>query len=99
MPEQRVTLPITGMTCANCAMNIERALNRGVPGVLSASVNFASERATVEFVESVSTLDDIISAVEKAGYGAIPPEEGASGECPEQGGPTPAERVQTRTLT
>ncbi|MBU2226581.1 MAG: heavy metal translocating P-type ATPase [Proteobacteria bacterium] len=92
----KVELPITGMTCANCAMNIERALNRDVPGVLSASVNFASERATVEFVESVSNLDDIISAVEKAGYGAIPPEDGAAGEDAEQAARNAEIRDQTR---
>ncbi|MBW2219359.1 MAG: heavy metal translocating P-type ATPase, partial [Deltaproteobacteria bacterium] len=40
----KVELPVTGMTCANCAMNIERALNRKVPGVINASVNFATER-------------------------------------------------------
>lgn len=72
----RVELPITGMTCTNCSANIERALNRKVPGVVNASVNFASERATVEYIPTVSSLDTIVSAVEKAGYGAIPPEDG-----------------------
>ncbi|MGD2272601.1 MAG: heavy metal translocating P-type ATPase, partial [Desulfobacterales bacterium] len=70
----KVELPLTGMTCANCAMNIERALNKKVAGVVSASVNFASERASIEYVPAVSTLNDIIAAIEKAGYGAIPPE-------------------------
>jgi Cu+-exporting ATPase len=69
----KLELPLTGMTCANCAMNIERVLNKKVPGVVNATVNFASERATVEYVDAVSNLDDIISAIEKAGYGAIPP--------------------------
>ena len=70
----KIELPLTGMTCANCAINIERALNKKVPGVVGATVNFASERASIEYVPAVSTLDDIIAAVEKAGYGAIPPE-------------------------
>lgn len=91
----KVELPITGMTCANCAMNVERALARNAPGVLGASVNFASERAAVEFVETISSLDDIISAVEKAGYGAIPPEEGA-GEDAEQAARNAEIRDQTR---
>jgi Cu+-exporting ATPase len=69
----KIELPLTGMTCANCAMNIERALNKKVSGVISATVNFASERASIEYVPAVSTLDDIIAAIEKAGYGAIPP--------------------------
>ncbi|MEE8400058.1 MAG: heavy metal translocating P-type ATPase, partial [Desulfobacterales bacterium] len=67
--------PITGMTCTNCAANIERALNRKVPGVVNASVNFASERSAVEYIPTISSLDTIISAIEKAGYGALPPEE------------------------
>ena len=80
----KVELPIIGMTCANCALNIERALNRDVPGVVSATVNFASERAAIEFVPSVSNLDDIISAIKKAGYGAIPPDDVLEGEDAEQ---------------
>ena len=70
----KIELPLTGMTCANCAMNIERALNKKVTGVVSASVNFASERASIEYVPAVSSVDDIIAAIEKAGYGAIAPE-------------------------
>ena len=45
----KIELPVTGMTCANCAMNIERVLNRKVPGILKASVNFATERVSVEY--------------------------------------------------
>jgi Cu+-exporting ATPase len=71
----RVELPVTGMTCANCAANIERALNRKVPGVVNASVNFATERASVEYLPSMTDLDEIIAAVEKAGYGAVRPQE------------------------
>ncbi|NIW11379.1 MAG: hypothetical protein GWN33_13130, partial [Gammaproteobacteria bacterium] len=67
-------LPITGMTCANCAMNIERTLNKKVPGVVQASVNFASERASVEYLPSLTSVDAIIAAVQKAGFDAIPPE-------------------------
>ena len=47
---QRVELPITGMTCANCAATIERTLQARVPGVVSAMVNFATEKAAVEFI-------------------------------------------------
>ncbi len=71
--ETRVELPVTGMTCANCAATIERTLNRKVPGVVKASVNFATERATVEYLPSMTDLDEIIRAVEKAGYGVIRP--------------------------
>lgn len=80
----KVDLPITGMTCANCAANIERALNKKTPGVVNASVNFASERATVEYISEVSTVDDIIGAIEKAGYGAIRPEDASDEKDAEQ---------------
>ncbi|MFO7962866.1 MAG: heavy metal translocating P-type ATPase [Desulfobacterales bacterium] len=75
VPKEHIELPITGMTCANCAANIERALNRKTPGVLDASVNFATERATVDYLPSVISLQEIVSAIRKAGYDAIIPEE------------------------
>jgi Cu+-exporting ATPase len=73
----KVELPLTGMTCANCAATIERTLQSRVPGVVSASVNFATERATVEYVPGAVTRRDLIRAIEDAGYGVVeaPPEE------------------------
>jgi P-type Cu+ transporter len=73
MAEEKIIIPVTGMTCANCAMNIERALKK-VPGVKSASVNFASERVSVEYLPEQVNLDGMIAAIEKAGYGAIKPD-------------------------
>jgi Cu+-exporting ATPase len=70
-----VEIPITGMTCANCAMTIERTLNKKVPGVVQASVNFAAERAQVDYIPTITHIDEMISAIEKAGYGAIRPDE------------------------
>ncbi len=70
-----VDIPITGMTCANCAMTVERTLNKRVPGIVETSVNFAAERAHVKYIPGLVSIDDIIKAVEKAGYGAIRPEE------------------------
>ena len=67
----RVELPITGMTCANCAATVERTLNRKVAGVVQANVNFATERATVEYVPGVASVAAMIRAVEEAGYGVI----------------------------
>ncbi len=71
VPAQSVEFAVSGMTCANCAMNIERTLNKKVPGVLKAAVNFASERAAVSFVPELASLDDIVAAVEKAGFKAL----------------------------
>jgi len=78
VPTAKVELAITGMTCANCSATIERTLNKKVPGVVRAAVNFASERATVEYVPQAVSVDDLIAAVAGAGFGAA-----ASGEFPE----------------
>jgi Cu+-exporting ATPase len=58
--------PVSGMTCASCVARVEQALS-GVPGVISANVNLASEKATVEYVEGTE-LADLRRAVEEAGY-------------------------------
>ncbi|UCG19815.1 MAG: cadmium-translocating P-type ATPase [Deltaproteobacteria bacterium] len=76
----KIELPITGMTCANCAMNIERTLNKKVPGVVQASVNFASERATVEYLPNLTSVEEIIAAIRMAGFDAILPDEAGEDE-------------------
>ena len=78
VPTAKVELAITGMTCANCSATIERTLNKKIPGVVRAAVNFASERATVEYVPQAVSVDELIAAVAGAGFGAA-----ASGEFPE----------------
>lgn len=59
-------LPIQGMTCASCVARVEKALSR-VPGVVSASVNLATERATVHAAEAIP-IETLANAVRKAGY-------------------------------
>jgi len=59
--------PVSGMTCASCVARVEEALS-SVPGVVSANVNLASEKATVEYVEGTATAD-MRRAVREAGYG------------------------------
>ena len=68
MTTKQLTLPITGMTCANCVATVERQLKK-LEGVQSAQVNLASERATVEFDPGRLALPDILARVERAGYG------------------------------
>jgi Cu+-exporting ATPase len=63
-------LQLTGMTCVNCAARIEKVLNR-IPEV-SASVNFATEKARIEYNQQNTDLAVLIAAVERAGYGAHP---------------------------
>lgn len=65
---RQITLPITGMTCANCVATVERSLKK-VPGVSAAVVNLSSERATVELDPQLSGLPDLVARVERAGYG------------------------------
>jgi len=91
-----VEFPITGMTCANCAMTIERTLKKKVPGVVDATVNFASERAHVEYIPALVTIDDMITAIEKAGYGAIRPDEVLEDEDVELAARNAEIRNQTR---
>ncbi|MDQ6906573.1 MAG: heavy metal translocating P-type ATPase, partial [Chloroflexota bacterium] len=64
------TLAIEGMTCASCVRRVERALLK-VPGVDSASVNLATERANVA-LGGQATIDELLIAVEQAGYRAQP---------------------------
>jgi Cu+-exporting ATPase len=70
----RVELQIGGMTCASCATRIEKKLNK-IDGV-TATVNFATERARVDYAGDVST-DDLLAAVEQAGYSAELPKPAA----------------------
>jgi Cu+-exporting ATPase len=65
---KQLTLPITGMTCANCVATVERNLKK-LNGVQSAVVNLSSERATVEFEPAKLQLADMIARVNRAGYG------------------------------
>jgi Cu+-exporting ATPase len=62
-----IDLAITGMTCASCVRRVEKILS-GVPGVDTASVNLATEKAEVNGHPELAAL---IAAVEKAGYGAV----------------------------
>ncbi len=66
-PSKSLTLPITGMTCANCVAAVERNLKK-VDGVSFASVNLASERATVSFDPELTTQHALIDRVRHAGY-------------------------------
>jgi Cu+-exporting ATPase len=84
LPYKRVDLPVVGMTCAQCAATVERTLNKKVPGVKSAAVNFGTESATVEFDPSQVDLTAMAEAVAKAGYQLIVPDEDAGTEDPEQ---------------
>jgi P-type Cu+ transporter len=69
VPDETVELAVNGMTCAACAGRIEAVLGR-LPGVGQASVNLATERATVTASAGAVAAADLIAAIRKAGYGA-----------------------------
>jgi len=65
---ESIRLPVTGLSCASCALTVEKTL-LAVEGVRSASVNFASSTAELVLDSAGTDLGDLASAVEKAGYG------------------------------
>jgi len=66
-PQETVSLAVQGMTCASCVSRVERALAR-VPGVVSASVNLATERAEVVRRRGQATAAALVAALDQAGY-------------------------------
>ena len=65
----RITIPVTGMSCASCVRRVERALADS-KGVAEASVNFASEEASVAYHPEATKPEDLIRVIREAGYGA-----------------------------
>ncbi|TFV66522.1 UNVERIFIED_ORG: copper-translocating P-type ATPase [Bacillus sp. AZ43] len=76
--DEQLELTIGGMTCASCAMRIEKRLNK-LDGV-TATVNYATEKARVSYADGVSP-EDLVAAVEKAGYSARLPEPPRAGNA------------------
>ncbi len=95
VPTARVELPITGMDCANCALTVERTLKR-MDGVVSANVNLASERASIEYLPGVVTLAAMQQAIRDVGYEVVVPGEGQVAEDVERAAREAELRDQTR---
>jgi P-type Cu+ transporter len=93
---RRVDLPITGMTCAACARRIERKLAK-TPGVSAANVNFATQRATVDYDPARTGVRQLAGAVEEIGYGVI--DVTAGDERESVGREEEARRAEQRDLT
>jgi Cu+-exporting ATPase len=79
VPTAKAQLPVTGMTCANCASTVERSLTR-LDGVVSANASFASERVSVEYLPGVTGLSAIRQAVRDSGYDVVLAGEGEAAE-------------------
>jgi Cu+-exporting ATPase len=95
-PVSAIQLDIGGMTCASCAARIERKLNR-IDGV-TASVNYATEKANVTFADSVTT-EALIAAVEATGYTAqLPATRGAATTADDAAGDDPTRALRQRLV-
>ncbi len=79
MKSEKIILNLSGMHCVSCAGNIEGALKK-TPGVQSARVNFALEKAEIEFDPQALRPKDIIAVIERCGYKAFIPDEGLDRE-------------------
>ena len=84
-----ISFPVTGMTCASCVRRIEKALSK-VDGVSSASVNLATEKATVRYDPSLATTDALAAAITRAGYGVR--------EMPAPAAASPTSREEAATI-
>ncbi|NQL66837.1 heavy metal translocating P-type ATPase [Streptococcus suis] len=69
---KKMTLPVQGMTCATCALTVEKAVGKLV-GVAEVSVNLATEKLTVNYDDSQVALSDLQATVLKAGYELVDP--------------------------
>lgn len=69
----KLSLQITGMSCANCAARVEREIS-ALPGIESAVVNFAIAQLSASFDETAISADSIMEKVQSLGYGVVKPE-------------------------
>src|SRR5215211_1864881 len=65
----RINIPVTGMTCASCVRRVERTLSKK-EGVAEASVNFASEKASLSYDPKATSPSELVGVIRDAGYGA-----------------------------
>src|SRR5574341_2251521 len=70
METKKAVIPVKGMTCVNCAAAIQKDISKLV-GVKNANVNYANEKAVVEFDPAAVGLDRFISSIKELGYKAV----------------------------
>lgn len=84
VPRVKRVFPVQGMTCASCVSRVERKLS-GIEGVFAALVNLATEKAVIEYLPSITGLQNFQSALKDIGYTLLPSEEeGESRETTEE---------------
>lgn len=96
--KDKVEVKITGMTCAACSGRIERGLGK-LPGVTSAVVNLAVEKATVEYYSGVTGIAEIKARIEKLGFGAHDLTDTAAVDREKEARETEVTRQRLRLLT
>lgn len=89
--KESLTLPVLGMTCASCQHHVEEALC-ATPGVESARVDLMAHRASVVFDPSVAAPERLVEAIRGAGYDAVLPRTGGSGQAALRRGESSATR-------
>jgi Cu+-exporting ATPase len=97
VPPRTTDLPVLGITCASCVRRVERAL-RAVPGVHDASVNFATSQARVDHDPRAATTDQLIAAIEAAGYASPRPAPAAARAAAQAAAEADADRAIRRDL-
>ena len=70
METKKAIIPVKGMTCVNCAAAIQKDISK-LTGVISANVNYANEKAVVEFDPAAIGLDAFVSSIKESGYRAV----------------------------
>ncbi len=70
MATVKETYPVIGMSCASCVKKVETVLNK-TEGVMDASVNFASEKVTIEYDDEIINMDKLTDTVKSIGYELI----------------------------
>ncbi len=71
IPIATLELPILGLSCVNCAAAVEQALQQHIAGIISATVNFATEKAIIRYIPSTVTQTDMVKIIEQAGYRVV----------------------------
>lgn len=64
---ETITLPVSGMSCASCVLTVEKAVD-SLPGVANVTVNFATEKAVIEYDKRITSFDDIKNIIKSVGY-------------------------------
>src|SRR5512146_334618 len=70
MVAKKAVIPVKGMTCVNCAAAIQKDISK-LKGVMSANVNFANEKAVVEFDPAAIGLEQFVASIHESGYRAV----------------------------